>query len=189
MTSVFKINQVDPAEFVIAVWKLLNKVDHKKNVLILKGSSNSGKTLLAELITATLLTGRTAGLTGDHQFEFEDFLNRDVALVNELRLTPNNCNQCKLLFGGEPLPINRKNRQLAILNRIPTIVTTNTGIGEYLKPADTQAIFNRAYYFEFNNPINTTCYICPCQWEYFLEQWTPATTWDDGTRATTPEKE
>nr|CDS35281.1 non capsid protein NS 1 [Hymenolepis microstoma]CUU98331.1 non capsid protein NS 1 [Hymenolepis microstoma] len=70
------------------------------NTLCFKVQTNTGKTLLANLITSHLTLGTVCRRGYQTAFHFDNLVNRTVALMEELRITMITRNDYKCLLGG-----------------------------------------------------------------------------------------
>ena len=130
--------------------KKINKI----NTLVFIGPTNTGKSLLANLIGKPYLKGYVQRSAEGNSFHFEGLLNKSVAMLEEPRITALTMNDYKVLLGGEDFEVNKKHQAPEILKRIPVLITTNAPIGSYLQAVDAQALDNRAITIHIDKQLN-----------------------------------
>lgn len=146
--SIWKLNK----EIVTEWFAILSRADPKIRTIILFGKSNSGKSLLGRALTYPLSPGfiQRDGGTNVHWLEHLHYKN--VILWEEPSIHLSNINDAKLIFGGEPFVINRKNKNLIERPAGPAcIITTNQEVWEY----DRETLCNRCKIYQFNITVES----------------------------------
>lgn len=161
LNEMFAHNGINTQDFASDVHAWMNCEHKKKNCLFLYGPPNTGKTMIAQLLTSVFLTGTMSlkGITSD--FYFEPILNKSIAVLEELWVVPQVADDFKTIFSGQTLDINKKHTTMQKLCRTPIIVTSNHsrfGRG-FLSGVDENALQNRCFKFEFNHNI---CDLATC---------------------------
>ncbi len=135
----------------------MNMTHDKINTIVFFGPTNTGKSLLANLIINNMLVG-IVQRTGDQSaFHLSNLVNKTCAIMEEPRITAVTVNDMKLLFGGEStLEVGIKHQDSERLDRIPIVVTTNTDLGRWIPTADAVPLKSRTITFNFNNVIEQT---------------------------------
>lgn len=156
LSEMFAKNGINTQEFAQNVFAWLNCTHRKKNCLFFHGPPNTGKTLIAQLLTSVFMSGTMSlkGITSD--FYYEPILNKSVAVLEELWVVPQVADDFKTLFSGQELHINKKHCAMQKLGRTPIIVTSNHsrfGRG-FLSGVDENALQNRCYTYNFKYDIS-----------------------------------
>ena len=172
LENIFLSNGINPTLFLSDAESVITRAHPKRATLFMEGASNTGKTLIQEL----LLSGRGevgyAELTGRERFELTPIIYTPIAVISEFRATIRNVDKAKRLFGGEKLPIEQKNRGTVIVHKKPVIVTAQTGWDSWLGHADKVALVNRFFYYKFMTSLpECSVYLCPCYWKHLREKW------------------
>lgn len=150
----FKVQKIDKELMLSNVCKIMEKRVNKINTLVFIGPTNTGKSLLANLIGKPYLKGYVQRSAEGNSFHFEGLLNKSVAMLEEPRITALTMNDYKVLLGGEDFEVNKKHQAPEILKRIPVLITTNAPIGSYLQPVDAKALDNRAITIHIDEQLN-----------------------------------
>ncbi|KAM3171139.1 hypothetical protein ACTXT7_017222 [Hymenolepis weldensis] len=129
-------NGIDIGELLKDIVNIMDKRTKKVNTLCFKGQTNTGKKLLANLITSHLTLGTVCRRGDQTAFHFDNLLNRSVALMEEPRITMTTKNDYKCLLGGDRFEIDVKYGARRFLPRIPVIGTTNEDLGALLTSID-----------------------------------------------------
>lgn len=126
--------------------------DHKINTIRLWGTPDSGKSLIARLIVRYFICPSTNNHGSDSPFFFSNFLNKSIALCDELFVTPATCDDYKSILGGGDIDVNKKNiQEKQNMSRTPIILTSNYakfGRG-HLNAIDEEALQTRCFSFYF----------------------------------------
>lgn len=158
---IFEINNIDIRSFMNTLYVILNCVNEKINCLFLYGASNSCKTLIARLICNTFVHACVNNHNSENEFFLSCFLNKGIALCEELMITPATAEDFKSILGGAPLMISKKYNEKQVLIRTPIIVTSNHdnfGRG-HVPPLDEAALKNRCFTYKFTSPYKPKCHI------------------------------
>lgn len=149
-----EVNNIDIPQFKKDI-KMIMEQGHKKiNTLVLQGPSNTGKSLLAKLITGGYNIGTVARSTESNNFIFQNLLGKTVGLMEEPFITKMTVNDFKQLLGGERMEIGVKHRDREWLDRLPIICTTNDEqLADRCNSIDCKAINNRCIYYRLFKTI------------------------------------
>ena len=174
LENIFLLNNITPSAFLKDVQTVLTSAHPKRRTLFLEGASNTGKTLLQELLLSGQGSVGYAELTGKERFELMPIIDADFAVISEFRATIRNVDKAKRLFGGEKMPVEKKNRGTSIISKKPVIVTAQSGWSGWLGQADLLAIQNRIHYYKFTRPLpECSVVLCPCYWKDLEQKWVP----------------
>nr|QTE04043.1 MAG: nonstructural protein 1 [Phylloscopus inornatus densovirus] len=152
-------NNIDPVKFMTALRNVLLCADHKKNCLHLWGISDSGKSLIAQLICKNFVCAYANNHGSEQEFFFSNFLNKSVVLCEEIYVTTATVEDYKSILGGALIDLSKKFNEKQLLTRTPIILTSNYklfGRG-HLNPVDEGALQNRCYSFEFTCTYKPKC--------------------------------
>ena len=117
--------------FAYSVLKILDRKNGKCNTLLLTGKPSSGKSAIAEsLVNAFFRCSRgTPDNNSRSAFQWNDCVNKRVILWEEPRITADNVEDCKKIFGGQEHITNAKYKSGVTVPPTPVIVTSNDGLG------------------------------------------------------------
>lgn len=131
---------------------ILARADPKIRTVTFVGRSNSGKSLIAKALTAPFAPGYIQRDGGTNVHWLENLYRKSVILFEEPSIHMSNIEDLKLVFGGERIIINRKNKQL--IDRPPgpaVIVTTNKEFWHY----DPEPLLNRMRIYTFDTKVDS----------------------------------
>lgn len=129
--------------------QLLNKV----NTLVIEGPTGTGKSLTLQSLLKNLNVA-TVTRTGDaSQFHFQNLLYKNMAILEEPRISQATVDEYKLLLEGAHFEINVKNRDMQLLTRKPIFISTNRDIGYWVPPTDSDALKSRTKTFHLLHEI------------------------------------
>lgn len=186
LTQLLLANNIEPVDFIRCVHCIMNKVEERRNALVIEGPTTTGKSLMLKLICSNYNYG-TVQRSGDHsQFFLQNLVNKTVALMEEPRITAITVNDFKELLGGNDFDIHIKHQDDIRLERLPVLISTNHNLGEYIQDVDKEAIYMRCHTFKFIQQIGKTVplppdHLCTCHFAHwylryggFFESQTPA---------------
>lgn len=155
MYDIFVANGIDFAQFIEQVDNIIRMKYPRKNALVLRGPTSTGKTLIAKNIVKPYNFG-TVSRDGDATaFYLQNLLDHDVALMEEPHISMTTVQNFKELFAGSPLIVQVKNHAPRELKRIPCIVTTNQSLTDSLVDAESEPIKRRIVEYLLYRPIDT----------------------------------
>lgn len=155
IVNLLKENNIDIKDFVKKVENIFDKKKDKINGIVLEGPTNTGKSLLCNLLIYPYTYG-TASRRGDQtNFHLENLLHKSIAVMEEPRITGITVDDFKQLLGGESFQVDVKYQEKDWLIRTPTIITTNEDIGLRLSKLDREALLSRIYLFNFKRQIKS----------------------------------
>lgn len=175
-TEWFKQQDIAIDNFFASVFLIADKRLHKKNAMLLRGCSNSGKSLLFRLLFQgypIALIGRSGETSS---FYLQPLLRKTAALFEEARITPATIDDFKLVFGGEDLDINVKGAPHEKLTRRPCFLTCNHSLTTMCSGNDVAALQNRIITFACRKPLHFTTHFRLSQkhlidWLNFEDRW------------------
>lgn len=147
--TLLSFQDIDPNSFDIAFANVIFKKKGKKNVICLRGPSNTGKSSFVRHLASLFSCGTV--LNGN-QFTFSHCLNKDLLLWEEPLISPDLAETCKIIFEGYPTSVAIKYKDAQTLERVPIIMTTNRDPWNYCSQ-NKEAFLNRIYMFDFDRPI------------------------------------
>lgn len=148
-------NNINPEDFLVKIENIFDRKKDKINGIVFEGPTNTGKSLLCNLIIYPYTYG-TASRRGDQtNFHMENLLHKSIAVMEEPRITGVTVDDFKQLLGGETFQVDVKYQEKDWLTRTPTIITTNEDIGLRLSKLDREALLSRIYLFNFKKQIKS----------------------------------
>lgn len=134
-------------------FKIVCRAYPKVRTLVLHGTSNAGKSLLANALLLPVAPALIQRDGGSNVHWLENLHRKSIVLWEEPSIHMSNIEDCKLIFGGERIVINRKNKPL--IDRPPgpaVVVTTNAAFWEY---GAGEPIRNRLHIYHFHKPVES----------------------------------
>ena len=106
--ELFVRNNIVPDDFVRDLEKVLNCEEEKINCLFFLGSSNSGKSFIAQSIAYHFITGYASCANCLSEFSYENFLNKSLILLEEPFIVDGTCDDMKNILGGARIQVGKK---------------------------------------------------------------------------------
>ena len=126
-------NNWQAVDFVRDVKEILERERPKKNLLLLRGAANGGKTVLAMSIARScLLYANLQEFNSTNNFYLQDALHQRCILINEPRIAEDKIETFKNVSEGCPTAIEVKFEKGQILPRTPLVITSNLPLDAYL---------------------------------------------------------
>lgn len=134
-------------------WFCILARKHKKRTsIVFYGTSNSGKSLLANALVAGVAPGMIQRDCGANDHWLEHIYMKSVLLWEEPTINMINIEDVKLILGGESIIVNRKNKALLErTNPAAVIITTNRQFWQY----DPVTLKNRCWIYDFGNSLSS----------------------------------
>lgn len=132
--------------FLDNLFDVLTKALPKVNTFVLQGEANSGKSwILRSLLPWFMFFGEVRAGTG-YNFLWQDCLDTSLIFVEELMITQDIVEQCKLVFEGASTAVHVKCKGDQLLNRTPVLVTCNHSMWKWCQ-ADMKALKARCFHY------------------------------------------
>lgn len=132
-------------------FSVLCRCEPKKRTLVFTGSSNCGKSILANAILKPIAPAYIQRDGGTNVHWLENLYRKSVILWEEPSIHMSNIEDVKLILGGETLIINRKNKQLIERPKGPAvIITTNKEFWHY----EPETLLNRINIYYFTKKVS-----------------------------------
>nr|QJI53746.1 MAG: nonstructural protein 1 [Densovirinae sp.]QJI53761.1 MAG: hypothetical protein [Densovirinae sp.] len=153
LLRLFATQRINVIDFARNLKTVLNCEHPKINMIKMWGAPNTGKSLIARLITENFITCFACMKNSENEFSMSNFLNKAVILCDELYITRNTIEDYKIICSGAPHDLSKKFYDKQLLCRTPMIVTSNYcyyGRG-HLPPVDEEALCTRAITYNFDS--------------------------------------
>lgn len=148
MHELFKLKKETVHEW----FALLSRCLPKKRGLVFYGPSNTGKSLLARALTSGINCGYIQRDGGTNVHWLENIYRKNCIIWEEPSVHMVNIEDVKLLLGGEPIVVNRKNKCIiSKTNDPPVIITTNFHFWNY----QPETLLNRISKYAFHRKIDS----------------------------------
>jgi hypothetical protein len=108
----------------------------KINTLVIEGPTNTGKSLLINLLLSDTHPTRIARERDKSNFHLDQLPNATAVVFEEPIIDQTTIGTWKLLLEGAPIPTDMKHADKEIINRLPIFVTTNHPIWNWVSTED-----------------------------------------------------
>ena len=115
----FRWQNIDTKVFIQSVEEIMEKKINKVNTLLLLGTSNGGKTLVARSLCDTFKSVGVCLQGINYSFFLESCINTRVIHHDECVIVPQVMKTYKRLMEGADTPVNRKNKTSQMMKRTP----------------------------------------------------------------------
>ena len=153
LEEIFVRNHINIRNFFKHVDEIIRMVHPRKNGLVLRGPTTTGKSLIAKNIVKAYNYGSVSRDGDATAFYFQNLLDHDVALMEEPHISMTTVQNFKELLAGSPFVVQVKNKPPRNLGRIPCIVTTNQALWDNLTDVEAEPIKKRIFEYFFYEPI------------------------------------
>lgn len=166
-------NKIDFQEFAHAIEAWLSCADKKRNTLFIWGRPNSGKSLIAKLISEVFITKTFSNMDAASQFVFGNLIDSSLILIEEPFLVPVLLEDFKKLTEGSNMCVNVKYQEPQTLGRTPVLITSNfSTLSHGHAPAVSEAAIKlRSFIFHFSSEFVPTCVITVADFVSFLNKY------------------
>nr|WAX26070.1 MAG: nonstructural protein [Army ant associated chapparvovirus 21] len=156
---------IDPIEFMLDFFNIFCKFPDKKNVLVLQGESNTGKTTFIRPLLELVSFGE---VVSGGQFMFQNCINKELLIWEEPLIGSDFIEMCKRVFEGMTTQVPVKFKAPQTLYRTPLLITTNKDLW-YYSDGDEAALRNRIVLYKFVNDANGFSKLSPSWWRSTFE--------------------
>lgn len=173
--KILKFNSIDPKQFILDAYNVVNRINPKVNCLMLHGEPNAGKTLIGNsIVESCVFYSVISQMSGKSSFEFQDMLLQRIVLINEPKITDLTIELFKNICEGQSITIDCKYRSAQSLPRTPLVCATNANLTFYTTNRSTneKAINARVYRYNLKTfPDLVSCYaqIHPYAWKGLID--------------------
>lgn len=116
-------------EFLQRLMHICEKVEPKRNTMLILGPPNCGKTWFFDMVCAFYLNvGHIANFVRGEHFPLNDCIGRRILMWNEPSIMPSAFDTVKMITGGDPCPANVKYQGHSVISRTPLIMTGNNRV-------------------------------------------------------------
>ena len=157
-------NSILLGELQVACCNVMMKKTIKKITLFFVGQSNAGKSVLMRSLRDGFC--EFGLMTKSDTFAFQDCIDRQVVVNEEMLVDPKNVDRFKQLAEGSDVKVDVKMKEPVIVRRTPIIVCSNTNPWHWV-PAEKSALLNRMYLFRlkpFDDLKNCVKDLDPMYW-------------------------
>jgi hypothetical protein len=128
----------------------------KINTLVIEGPTNTGKSLLINLLLSDTHPTRIARERDKSNFHLDQLPNATAVVFEEPIIDQTTIGTWKLLLEGAPIPTDMKHADKEIINRLPIFVTTNHPIWNWVSTEDIAPLQQRMFIYKLTSPISST---------------------------------
>nr|WAX26060.1 MAG: nonstructural protein [Army ant associated chapparvovirus 16]WAX26062.1 MAG: nonstructural protein [Army ant associated chapparvovirus 16] len=156
---------VEPIEFLLDFFNIFCKFPDKRNVFVIQGASNTGKTTFLRPLLELLTFGE---VVSGGQFMFQNCINKELLIWEEPLIGSDFVEMCKRVFEGMSTQVPVKFKAPQTLYRTPLFITTNKDLW-YYSDGDEVALRNRIVLYKFNNDAAGFSKLSPSWWRQCFE--------------------
>lgn len=142
-------NHFDRMQLIEDCINLCEKTNQKVNTLLFVGTSNAGKSQVAQSLALTFSKVARLYQGQQNNFIFQSALGKGVCLHQEALFAKASYETFKLVMEGALTEVAVKGKPNATLPRVPYIITCNVLPWNQADPADARAFENRCMRYEF----------------------------------------
>jgi hypothetical protein len=127
----------------------------KLNTFVLEGPTNTGKSMLINLLLSDTKPTRIARERDKSNFHLDQLPNATAVIFEEPIIDQTTVGTWKLLLEGAPIPTDMKHADKEIIHRLPIFVTTNQPIWNWISAEDIPPIRQRILKFNLKSTISS----------------------------------
>ncbi|PNF30105.1 hypothetical protein B7P43_CG03137 [Cryptotermes secundus] len=127
----------------------------KINTLVIHGQTNTGKSLLLNLVLSDTKPTTIARERDKSNFHLDQLPNSTAVLFEEPIIDQTTIGTWKLLLEGSPIPTDMKHSDKEIINRLPVFISTNQPIWNWVSAEDVSPLKQRLFQFDLTTQISS----------------------------------
>jgi hypothetical protein len=155
LSMMFESNGINIADF-FAHFLLIHSTNITKiNTFILKGPTNTGKSLLLNLLLHDTKPTRIARERDKSNFHLDQLPNSTAVIFEEPIIDQTTIGTWKLLLEGAPIPTDMKHADKELINRLPIFITTNQPLWNWVSTDDIAPIQQRIFQYDLTTTISS----------------------------------
>jgi hypothetical protein len=154
LTTLFETNNISIPDFFAHIL-LIHSAITKINTFILKGPTNTGKSLLLNLLLHDTKPTRIARERDKSNFHLDQLPNSTSVIFEEPIIDQTTVGTWKLLLEGAPIPTDMKHADKELIERLPIFKTTNQPPWNWVSTDDIPPIKQRIFQYELHVPISS----------------------------------
>lgn len=159
LTSLFRANAINIPQF-FAHFLLIHSTNITKiNTFILKGPTNTGKSLLLNLLLHDTKPTRIARERDKSNFHLDQLPNSTTVIFEEPIIDQTTVGTWKLLLEGAPIPTDMKHADKELIHRLPIFISTNQPLWNWVGTDDVAPLQQRIFQFDLHVTITSLTWL------------------------------
>jgi hypothetical protein len=155
LNKLFSINNISVEDFFSKFLAIHSTNITKINTLVLQGPTNTGKSLLANILLSDTKPTRIARERDKSNFHLDQLPNSTSVIFEEPIIDQMTIGTWKLLLEGAPIPTDMKHADKELINRLPIFITTNQPLWNWVGTDDIPPIKQRIFIFKLTASISS----------------------------------
>jgi hypothetical protein len=155
LSSLFRINNIKIEDFFSKFLAVHSMNITKINSIVLEGPTNTGKSLLANILLTDTKPTRIARERDKSNFHLDQLPNSTAVIFEEPIIDQTTIGTWKLLLEGAPIPTDMKHADKELIDRLPIFVTTNQPLWNWVGNDDIPPIKQRIFVFFLSASISS----------------------------------
>ncbi|PNF43723.1 hypothetical protein B7P43_CG14073 [Cryptotermes secundus] len=155
LTRLFASNAIPIEEF-FAKFLIIHSTNITKiNTFVIQGPTNTGKSLILNLLLSDTKPTRIARERDKSNFHLDQLPNSTAVLFEEPIIDQTTIGTWKLLLEGSPIPTDMKHSDKEIIYRLPVFISTNQPIWNWVSADDVSPLKQRLFQYDITTQISS----------------------------------
>jgi hypothetical protein len=155
LQNLIEYNDINISNF-FSKFILIHSMDITKiNTFVLRGQTNTGKSLLLSLLLEDTKPTRISREKDRSNFHLDQLPNSTAVIFEEPIIDQTTIGTWKLLLEGSPIPTDMKHTDKELIHRLPIFITTNHQLWNWVSSDDIPLIQQRIMEFELSKRIQS----------------------------------
>jgi hypothetical protein len=150
LSKLFRANGLPIHEFMAKFLTIHSRNITKINTIVIEGPTNTGKSMLMNLLTQDSKPTRIARERDKSNFHLDQLPNSTSVIFEEPIIDQTTIGTWKLLLEGAPIPTDMKHADKELIERLPIYITTNQPLWNWVGTDDIAPIKQRIFHFRLS---------------------------------------
>jgi hypothetical protein len=155
LSSLFHNNNINISDFFAKFIAIHSTNITKINTFVLEGPTNTGKSLLMNILLSDTKPTRIARERDKSNFHLDQLPNSTSVIFEEPIIDQTTVGTWKLLLEGAPIPTDMKHADKELIHRLPIFITTNQPLWNWVSTDDIPPLQQRLFPFKLTSSISS----------------------------------
>lgn len=148
-------NKIQPVTFLLDIILIMDMFYQKVNALVFQGSTNTGKSLFAQLILQSHQPEIITREKDRSSFHYDDLPFGTSVIFEEPIIDNTTVGTWKLLLEGSTIKCDQKHSNKEPIHRLPIILTSNSDIWTWVDTTEKEPLQQRIILYKLNKTITS----------------------------------
>jgi hypothetical protein len=155
LSILFNNNNINISDFFAKFIAIHSTNITKINTFVLEGPTNTGKSLIMNILLSDTKPTRIARERDKSNFHLDQMPNSTSVIFEEPIIDQTTVGTWKLLLEGAPIPTDMKHADKELIHRLPIFITTNQPLWNWVSTEDIPPLQQRLFSFKLTSSISS----------------------------------